>query len=129
MSRKDKAFWWLAEKYVELKQIVREFPEIFGIPLILIGFYFSPHILYQLDPTAATWDWGTLQTLVPVAAIGLTINCLAFIGFKLNHPSLYKSFLNLQYENLPTWQITLFSFYVISKYILMFLLLILALLT
>jgi hypothetical protein len=129
MSKKDKFLWWALEKFFSFKETVREFPEIFGIPLILIAFYFSPHILYYIDPTAAVWDWGTVQTLIPVTAIGLTINCLAFIGFKLNYPVLYKRFLTLEYTKATVWQVTIFSFYVISKYILMFLLITLALLT
>jgi magnesium-transporting ATPase (P-type) len=129
MSRKEKASWWLVEQVMKAKEIVRQFPEIFGLPLVLVSFYYSPHLLYMVDPTAAIWDWGVVQTVVLVAIIGLALNCLAYIGFKLNHPNLYKTFLELDYTKLPVWQITLLSFFVVSKYILMFLLITLALLT
>jgi hypothetical protein len=129
MSRKEKASWWLVEQIIKLKELVRQFPEIFGLPIVLLSFYYSPHLLYAVDPTAATWDWGVVQTTVLVAIIGLAINCLAYIGFKLNHPNLYKTFLELDYTKLPVWQITLLSFFVVSKYILMFLLITLALLS
>jgi len=87
-----------------LKQQVREFPEIFGLPIIFFTTMLSYKMLLAVDNTAATWDIGIIQTPVIAGIIVLLVNLMVFLGFKLNFPSLYKEYLKLKFDKLSQWE-------------------------
>ena len=87
-----------------LKQQVREFPEIFGLPVIFLTTMLSYKMLLTVDNTAATWDIGVLQTPIIAGVIVLIVNLLVFLGFKLNFPSLYEEYLKLKFDKLSQWE-------------------------
>lgn len=104
MSAKEKAKWYLIEKFLQAKKLVQEFPEIFGIPTLFLVVVYSPKLFHSVDSTAATWDIGVLQTPIVAGVIVLMINIMAFLGFKLNFPTLYEEYLNLKFSKLLQWQ-------------------------
>lgn len=108
-------------------KILKEFTEIVGLPIILILFVISPYIMLAIDPTAATWDFGVLQTPLVACVLLLAMNLIAFLGFKYNFPKLYKRYLDLEPKEFTEWQIFLSSFCVILLYLMVQLLLILSL--
>jgi len=87
-----------------LKQQVREFPEIFGLPIIFFTTMMSYQLLLSVDNTAATWDIGVIQTPIIAGVIVLLVNLMVFLGFKLNFPTLYKEYLKLKFDKLSQWE-------------------------
>lgn len=131
MSKRDKALWWLAEKYIQYKEkitgFVREFPELVAIPALIFIFVQSKYILRKIDPTAGAWDIGSIQTILPASIIVLGINFMVFLGFKFTFPTIYKDYVDLQTNELTQWQKLLSILLVVFLLSLEFLVVILAL--
>ena len=110
-----------------IRKILKEFTEIWAIPMLCVLFFLSPFILQYIDPTAGTWDWGVLQTPVVSAIIMLSFNMVAFMGLKYNFPTVYERYIRMVTNTLSEWQIFISTFCVISLYIITQILIFLAL--
>lgn len=102
-----------------LKKIIKLWPDIWAIPLTLVGLWASYYVLFLVDPSFGSFDIGYLQALL-LAAVGIVvINALVFLGIEHNWKSLWKYYkddeFNRDFKTLLPWQriktlLYLFSF-------------------
>jgi hypothetical protein len=73
-----------------LKKFFKLWTEIWSIPLGLLLFWYSPHIIRFVDPTAGVFDLGILHKLLYAVVAILLGNGIAFLGIKFNFPSVFE---------------------------------------
>lgn len=75
---------WIMKKYKYTIQ---------GLTALLIAggiFYFSPNLLYLLDPTAGSFDLGYIQRPIVAAVYFLVGTFLAWLSLQIDWPDLNK---------------------------------------
>lgn len=123
------------DAFPKVKKFISTWNEFYTIPMALVLWYFCPILLRWMDPTAATFDSGVLQTYL-LAAIGvLLLNGAAWLMIKVSFPGIYL-FLDTMFEkevnrdpclnatvserdkmfNLTTWQKCVISLFVLLLY-------------
>lgn len=78
-----------------MKKIIRLIklnPGVWAVPIILAKFFLTALILQWIDPTAATFDIGILQTVSLVIVSIICFNDVVFLGIRLNFPNIYKHY-------------------------------------
>ncbi len=72
------------------KHMAMLWPELWSLPAALVLWFVSPHVIYFIDPMAATFDTGVLQIFI-YAIVGLMLfNGVVFAGIKFNFPALFN---------------------------------------
>lgn len=88
-------------------KLIKLWPELWAVPLVLMAIILSPYFLRWMDPTAATYDAGVLQIYI-FAALGLTLgNALVWLGIRLNFFGMYRFYardFRLTFNNLSGGQ-------------------------
>jgi glucan phosphoethanolaminetransferase (alkaline phosphatase superfamily) len=105
----------------EALRFIQRWPDLIGLPIALLIFFFSAPALRWLDPTAAVFDFGILQKLLLCTLAMLTINTAVFMGIKFNFPSVYdyyKKTLSTDLNHIRPWQrIQLFLWLYVSLFL------------
>jgi hypothetical protein len=73
-----------------LKKIIKLWPEIWAVPLVLFGFWISYYVFELIDPSAGTFDIGTLQALMITIVVVVVLNAFGFLGIEKNDAPLWK---------------------------------------
>jgi hypothetical protein len=93
----DYAVEWIRFKaFPWIKRILIMWPELWGVPAVILKFFLWSGFLHWLDPTAATFDAGILHKPSVVMFNGACYNALAWLVIRLNFTPLfrfYKTFL------------------------------------
>ena len=77
----------------KIQQFIKVNNEWLGLPFALFIYYFTPQVLHQFDETAGAYDIGQLQILSFAVVKVLVASFVAWIGFKLNYPLVYRFFI------------------------------------
>jgi hypothetical protein len=72
-----------------LKTWIKLWPDIWAVPLTLIGLWGSYYLLHFIDPTIGTFDLGILQALLFTVAILVTLNAVVFLGIEFNDKGMW----------------------------------------
>lgn len=73
-----------------IKKIIKLWPELWAVPLVLFGFWISYYIFELIDPSAGTFDIGTLQALMITFIVVVVLNAFIFLGIEKNDFPLWK---------------------------------------
>jgi hypothetical protein len=76
----------------KLFKIVRLYPEIFAIPIAILGLVFLQKVLLWMDSTNAIYQDDWVQTIVMAAITILSGNALAHGAIKFNQPSVFNEY-------------------------------------
>lgn len=97
----------------QLFKIIKLWPEIWSLPVVLLLWVVSPYLIQQLDETAAVFDSGILQVFA-LAAIGVVLaNGLVFAGIRFNWRWIFRHYaaagneevsFTKDWEKLNAWQ-------------------------
>ena len=80
----------MIKKIITLKKIIKLWPELWAVPLVLFGFWISYYVLNMIDPSAGTFDIGTLQALMITFVVVVILNAFVFLGIEKNDFPLWK---------------------------------------
>lgn len=69
---------------------LREENEVWGLPVAVGLFFLAGRGLQWLDPTAATFDWGLLQTPLLALSFFLLLKWAVWLMLWLDFPGLYR---------------------------------------
>lgn len=73
-----------------MKKLIEQWNEVFLTLILLVLWPVSGHMIRWIDPTAAVFDAGVLQTIyiafMAIAILGL----FTYLGIKFNWPFLYE---------------------------------------
>ena len=78
-------------------KIIKQLPEIIGLPIAVIGWLAAIKYLPLIFPAMGIIDEGIVQVPIIAALFLLFNNFIVFVGIKFNFPSLWKKYdLSLQ---------------------------------
>lgn len=84
----------LNEAFATVRTWIKAMPDTWAVPLTLVAFWLSMHILRWIDPTAGIFDVGLFQLIVVLAALLTSINFLVFLGIEFNFPIVWDWYKN-----------------------------------
>lgn len=73
-----------------IKKIIKLWPEIWAVPLVLFGFWISYYVFELIDPSAGTFDIGMLQALMITFVVVVILNAFVFLGIEKNDKGIWK---------------------------------------
>jgi hypothetical protein len=71
-------------------KFLRQFPEIWALPVAILAWWLLPKLTRLFDPTAGEFDASIFQLAIIAAVVQLFANAFVFAGLKFNFPKLYK---------------------------------------
>jgi hypothetical protein len=76
----------------KLISIIRLYPEIFAIPIAILGLFSLQKVLLWIDSANAIYQDDWVQTIVMAAITILSGNALAHGAIKFNQPSVFNEY-------------------------------------
>jgi len=98
---------------MKLWKFLKEWDEVWTIPVAVLMLILSPHLFRLYDPTAGSYDVGILQKMFLVFIFLLIGNAFSYIMMRLNNKRQYDRLDELNNE-LTQWQhvkLAYFRFY------------------
>ena len=79
---------------------IKQFPEIIGLPIVVLGWLVAIKYLPIIFPATGIIDEGIVQVPIIAALFLLFNNFFVFVGIKLNFPTLWKRYdLSLEHRS------------------------------
>lgn len=97
----------------KFKGFVRLWPETWGLPLAVIGLYYSYFLIWFIFPFAVPYPPESLQKFMFAGIAMLLYNALVWLGIKLNMFGMYdfyKNSFSTSFKRLRSWQKFTFLF-------------------
>lgn len=69
---------------------LKEWNELFSIPIGVAIFALAPLLLHQIDPTSAAYDVGTLHAVLFAVAAFCILKGAAWLALRMDFPGVYR---------------------------------------
>ncbi len=100
--------------FAKIRKMLKLWPELWALPFGIAAWLLSPIIIHAIDPEAGSFDTvGTLQIILIAGLLVSAFSTLAFVGIKLNWPTLFRYYAGtlkegisskLDFKELTPWQ-------------------------